>query len=115
MLVERKVPEGGLEDLALYKDILRSGITKITTRMEIFSCAEVIGWMFPKIDTIGMMINDAEGNPIASFTPSFISVACILSENKISVTTEWAKILKFYYIATTKMMVAKGKTFRNKK
>ena len=29
-------------------------------------------------------------------------------------TTEWVKILKFDCIATTKMMVAEGKTFRHK-
>ena len=29
-------------------------------------------------------------------------------------TTEWVKNLKFDYISTTKMMVAEGKTFRNK-
>ena len=49
MLVERKVPEVGLGDLALYENILRSGITKITTRPKIFPCAKVIGWIFPKI------------------------------------------------------------------
>ena len=60
MLVERKVPEAGLGDLALYENILRFGITKISTRTNIFPCAEVIGWIFPKIDTIGMIINDEE-------------------------------------------------------
>ena len=48
MLVKRKVPEAGLEDLALYGNILRSGITKIATRPDIFPCAEIIGWMFLK-------------------------------------------------------------------
>ena len=87
MLVERKVPEAGLEDLALYENILRSGITKIATRPEIFPYEKVIRWMFPKIDTVGMMINDEEGKHVASFTPAFISTAYSLPKIEISVTT----------------------------
>ena len=87
MLVEIKVPEAGLEDLDLYKNILRSGITKIETRPDIFPCAKVIRWMLSKIDTVGMMINYEEGNPAASFAPAFISVAYSLLKKEISVTT----------------------------
>ena len=54
MMVEGKVPETGLGDLVLYENILRSEITMIATRLEIFPYAEVIGWMFPKIDTVGI-------------------------------------------------------------
>ena len=114
MLAERKVPKAGLEDLSLYGNILRSGITKIATRLEMFPYAEVIGWMLPKIDIVGMIINDEEGNPIASFAPAFISVAYSLPKTEISVTTEWVKSVKFDYTTTTKMMVAEGKTFRHK-
>ena len=32
MLVEKRAPEAGLEDLALYDNMLRSGITKVSTR-----------------------------------------------------------------------------------
>ena len=32
MLVEKRVPKAGLEDLALYDNILRSRITKVSTR-----------------------------------------------------------------------------------
>ena len=39
MLVEKRVPEAGLEDLALYENILRYGITKVSTRLEMFPCA----------------------------------------------------------------------------
>ena len=111
MLVERKVPEASLGDLDLYENILRSGLTKIATRLDIFPCAEIIGWMLPKIDPVGMIINDEEGKLVASFMPTFISVAYSLPEKEISVTTKWLRILKFDYTTTTKMMVAKGKTF----
>ena len=39
MLVEKRVPKVGLEDLALYENILRSGITKVSTRPDMFPCA----------------------------------------------------------------------------
>ena len=39
LLVEKKVSEAGLEDLALYVNVLRFGINKVTTRPEIFPCA----------------------------------------------------------------------------
>ena len=48
MLVEKKVPEAGLEDLALNDNILRFGITKVSTRIEMFPCIEVIDGFFPK-------------------------------------------------------------------
>ena len=100
MLVETKVPEASLGDLALYEKILSSGITKLATRLKIFPYAEVIGWMLPKIDTVGMMINDEEGNPVAYFTPAFILAAYSLPKIEISVTMEWVKILKFDYTTT---------------
>ena len=62
-------------DLALYENILRFGLTKITTRPEGFPCVEVIGWIFLKIDIVGMIINDEEGKHVASFAPAFISKA----------------------------------------
>ena len=68
--------------------------------------------MLPKIDTIGMMINDEEGNPIASFTHALISAAYSLPEKEISVTMKWVKGMKFDYTTTANMMVAKGKTFK---
>ena len=58
MMFDKKVLEARLGDLALYENILRSGLSKIATRTEVFPCVEVIDWIFPKIDTVGMIIND---------------------------------------------------------
>ena len=80
MLVERKVPEAGLGDLSLYENILSSRLTKIGTRPELFPYVEVICWLLPKIETVGMIINYEEGNPIASFAPTFISKSYSLVE-----------------------------------
>ena len=63
---------------------------------------------------VGMIINDDEGNPIASFAPAFISKAYSLPKVEISVTTNWVKSPKFDYTTTVKGMMTKGKTFRHK-
>ena len=114
LLVEKKVPEAGLEDLALYDNVLRSRITKVTTRLEMFPYAEVIGWILPRIDKTWMLMSNAENNGFASFAPAFLLETYSFPEKEISVTTQWVKSLKLDYIATTKMMMVEGKNFRNK-
>ena len=111
MLKEKKVLEVGLEDLVMYENIWRSGRTKVATRPEILPCAEVIGWILPRVDATMMIMNDVENKAFASFAPAFISIAYSLPEKDTSVTTEWVKILKLDYTTTTKMMVVEGKTF----
>ena len=93
---------------------MRSGLTKIATRPKVFPCAEVIGWLFPKIYTVEMIINDEEGNPVASFTLEFISKAYCLPEVEISVTIDWVKSLNFDYTTTIKGMMTEGNTFKHK-
>ena len=63
---------------------------------------------------VGMIINDEEGNSIASFTPAFISKAYSLLEVEIRVTTDWVKSLKFYYTTTVKGMMIEGNIFKHK-
>ena len=87
MLKEKKVPEARLEDLALYEIVLWYGITKVATRPEILLCAEVIGWILPRIDTTEMIINDEENTGVASFAPAFIPAAYNLPEKETNMTT----------------------------
>ena len=75
MLKEKKVPEAWLEDLFLYDNILKSGITKVSTRPNIFPCLEVIGWILSKVDATGMIMHNMEDKGFASFTPAFIAKA----------------------------------------
>ena len=87
MLVEKSVPEVGLKDLALYDNILRSGITKVVTRPELFPCTEVNGWILPRVNPIGKIMNNVEDKGIASFTLVFIEKAYSLPTLEISITT----------------------------
>ena len=88
MLKEKKVPEARVEDLALYDNILRSGITKVSTRPEMFPCAEVIRWILPKVDAAGMIMNNVENKGFASFTPASIAKAYNLPPSKVNMTTD---------------------------
>ena len=67
----------------------------------------------PKIDTVGMIINNEVGKTIASFAPVFISKAYSLLEVEINVTTDWVKSIKFDYTTTVKGMMIEGKNFRH--
>ena len=96
--------------MALYDNVLRSRITKVTTRHEMFPCAEVIGWIFPRVDTTIMLMNDIKNKAFVSFSPAFLSVAYNFLEKEVNVTTEWVKGLKFDYTAKPRMMMIDGKT-----
>ena len=87
MLVENRVPEAGLEYLGLYDNIIRSGITKVSTRLEMFPCAEVIGWILPRVDLAGKLMNNVEGKGFSSITPGFITKAYSLPTSEISMMT----------------------------
>ena len=75
MLQDQKIPDAGLEDLTLFNNILRSGITKVSTRPELFPCSEVIGWILSKADAKGMIMYNVEDKGFSSFTPAFIAQA----------------------------------------
>ena len=75
MLVEKKVLEVRLEDIALYDNKLRSGITKVSTRLEMFPCTKVIEWILSKVDATWMIMNNMEDKGFASFTLGFIAKA----------------------------------------
>ena len=43
MIKDQAVPDMGLEDIPIYANIKKSAIMKVSTRPELFPCAEVIG------------------------------------------------------------------------
>ena len=113
-LVEKKVLEVGLEDLALYDNVLRSRITKVTTWPEMFPCAECLGWIVSRVDTKGMLMNDIENKTFASFSLAFLLASYNLPKKEVSVTTEGVKGLKFDYTPKARMFMIDRKNFRNK-
>ena len=65
MIKYQKVPDAGLEYIPLYANTMRSRITKVATRSELFPCAEVIEWILPRIEVSTMIISNTEGQAFA--------------------------------------------------
>ena len=111
MLRYWKVLDAGLEDLTPFENILRSGITKVSTRPNLFPCSEVIGWVLSKADVKGMILYNIEDKGYASFTPAFIAKGYNFPTSEVSMTTDWINSLNIDSIGIVKMMTVEGKSF----
>ena len=47
LITRREFPDIGFEEEGIYANIKRSSLMKIATRLELFPCSEVIGWILP--------------------------------------------------------------------
>ena len=56
MINDQSIPDAGLEDFPIYANIERSAIMKASTQPELFPCAEVIGWILPKVGVTKMIL-----------------------------------------------------------
>ena len=68
MIKDHNVLDVLLEDMPLYDNIRKSGITKVAMHLELFPCVEVIEWILPQTDPTTTIISNIEGNAFASFT-----------------------------------------------
>ena len=78
MIRDQNVLNIGIEEMSLCKNIKKAGITKVTTFLELFSCAEVIHWILPQTNPTTMIIANIEGKDFSSFAPVYIAMACKL-------------------------------------
>ena len=69
MITDKKFPDVGLEDLPLYANIKIFGIKKVATRPDLFSCAEVIGWIISQTNAATLVVKNMEKKFFASFEP----------------------------------------------
>ena len=67
---DQNVPDVGLEEMPLYINIRKSSIMKVAMHPEFFPCAEVIGWILPRVEVGTMIMSNIEGKSFASFTPA---------------------------------------------
>ena len=114
MLQDQKVPDAGLEDLTLFNNILRLGITKVSIIPEQFPFPEVIGWITSKADARGMIMYNVEDKGFASFTPMFIDKSYNLPSSEVSMKTNWINSLTIDYIEVAKMTTTEVKSFQQK-
>ena len=92
MIKHQNVSYAGLEDILLYVNIRKSGITKKATRIELFSCDEVIEWIIPRENSSTMIISNAEGKAFSSFAPTYITKSCKIPTPQTMMTDEWVKM-----------------------
>ena len=92
MIKHKNVSNAGLEDILLYVNIRKSGITKKAMHPELFPCAEVIRWIIPRANSSTMIISNAEGKSFASFTPTYITKSSKLPAPQTMMTDEWVKM-----------------------
>ena len=89
MLQDHEIPNPCLEDLPLFGNILRSGITKVSTWLELFPCVEVIAWIFSKVNAMDMILYNVEDKGCAYFIPSFIDKVYNLPVLEVNMTKNW--------------------------
>ena len=51
---------------------------KVSTRPELFTCSEVIGWILPKADITKMILSNVAGQVFAAYSLAYVSQACKL-------------------------------------
>ena len=79
MIKDQAVPEVGLEDIPIYANIMKSIIMKVSTRLELFPCAEVIDWIIPRANITKMILSITDGKGFSVYILTYVSQACKLS------------------------------------
>ena len=60
MITHQEVPDTGFEEETIYANIERFALMRVATRLELFPCSEVIGWIFPRADITTMILDNVE-------------------------------------------------------
>ena len=60
MISSQTVPDAGFEDMYIYTNIERSSLMKVATKPKLFPCSEVIGWILPREDVKGTILENTK-------------------------------------------------------
>ena len=58
LITHWEVPDIGFEEETIYTNIERYALMRVATRLEIFPCSEVIGWILPRADVNTMILEN---------------------------------------------------------
>ena len=56
-------------------NIERSTLMKVATRPKLFRCAEVIGWIQPRVDLTRIRLENTAKQGYAAYSPAYVSMA----------------------------------------
>ena len=91
-----------------------SGITKAATRLELFPCADVIGWILPQKNLSTMIISNIDREAFASFTPTYITLACKMPTPQVMMTNGWVNKVDLDVLECAKKMMITGRKLHQK-
>ena len=111
MIINRRVPDAGLEDLPLYSNRERLAIMKVATCPKLFPCSEVIGWILPRADVTKMIFSNTEGQGYAAYSPSYVTQAYKLPMPQNYLAEGWLKDLNLNILENVKRMMVPEKKF----
>ena len=114
LITRREVPDIGLEEESIYANIERSALMKVATRLELFPCSEVIGWIFPWADVTTMILGDVNKQGYAAYSHGYGALAYQLPEAHVFLSDDWLKNIKMDLVETLKRMRLQGKHYRYK-
>ena len=75
MISSQSVPDASFEDMHIYVNIERSALMKVATKLEIFPCSEVIGWILPQENVTRMILENTEKQGYSAYNPAYMSMA----------------------------------------
>ena len=75
MISNQSVPDAGFEDMHIYWNIERSSLMKVDTRLELFPCSKVIGWILPRADVTRMILENTKKQGYVAYNPAYVSMA----------------------------------------
>ena len=73
MIKDQVVPDTGLEYIPIYSNIKKPAIMKVSTRPEIFPCAELISRILPREDITKMILSKINGQGFVSYNLTYVA------------------------------------------
>ena len=87
---------------------------KVAMRPEIFPCAEVIGWILPRVNVTKMILSNTEGKNYAAYSTAYVSQAYKLPTLQSYLKEEWLKGLDLDILDNVRRMMVHGNHFRTR-
>ena len=114
MISIQSVPDVGFEYMPIYANIERSSLMKVATRLELFPCAEVIGWILPREDVTRMILANTAMQGYAAYSLAYVSMVYNLPTSQVYLTESWLKELNLDMVETIKKMMIPGKNLHTR-
>ena len=100
--------------MTIYANIERSALMKVATRLELFPCSEVIGWILPREDVTRMILVNTTKQGYAAYSPTYVSMAYHLPSPQAYLMESWLKEVGLDLVETVKRMMIPGNNFRTR-